>query len=98
MAEVIIMAKSKTKRKSGISTQKIFKFIRIGALILPAATTIMGPGTIAQKAVVLKRDYFGVGADGIFNLPNLSRGWMPFLAASAITYGIPKIMGMIRGA
>ena len=92
------MAKNKTKKKSGISTQKIFKFVRLGALALPAATTIMGPGTVAQKAVVLKRDYFGVGADGKFALNNLARGWMPFLAASAITYGIPKIMGMIRGA
>ncbi|GAG60121.1 unnamed protein product, partial [marine sediment metagenome] len=34
---------------------------------------------------------------GVFNGADLMKGWLPFLAATAMTYGIPKIAGMIRG-
>lgn len=90
------MGKKNQPKRNGFNTQKIFKYVRFGALVLPAATTALGPGTFAQKATVIKRDYFGVGADGKFVYQNLARGWMPFVAASLITYGIPKLMGMIR--
>ena len=83
-------------KNNGFNTQKIFKYMRIGALALPAAEIVFSPGTIQQKAVRFKRDYFGVGADGVFNWGNLSRGWMPFIASSLITIGVPKVLSMIR--
>ena len=88
---------SRMGKKNGFNTQKIFKYVRIGALALPAVTTLTSGQQPATMANQLKKDYFGVDANGQFNIQYLAKGWMPFIAASAITYGIPKAMGMLRG-
>lgn len=85
-----------TMGKSGFNTQKIFKYLRIGALALPAAQTIMSTAPLPQKINQLKSDYFGVDAQGNFSLQRLGKGWIPFLAATAVTYGVPKIASIIR--
>lgn len=91
------MGKRNQPRRSGFNTQKIFKYVRIGALLLPAVTTVLGPGTGGQKLNKLKSDYFGVWSDGSFHLESMAKGWLPFLASIGVTYGIPKIAGIIRG-
>lgn len=82
--------------KNGFNTQKIFKYMRIGALTLPAAQTILSNQQPATKINQLKKDYFGVDANGQFNLAYLAKGWMPFIASSLVTIGIPKLMSLIR--
>ena len=89
--------KSRMGKRNGFNTQKIFKYLRMGALAMPAAQTIIGPGTPAQKLVVLKRDYMGVGTDGVWRPEYMAKGWMPFIGTSLVTYGIPKVMALIRG-
>lgn len=92
------MGKNKNKNKrSGFNTQKIYKFIRIAALILPAAERALGPGTPMQKLNLVKRDYFGIGTDGKWYPHLMARGWVPVIAATAVTYAVPKIAGLIRG-
>ena len=88
---------SRMGKKGGFNTQKIFKYVRIGALAMPAAMHAIGPGTPIQKLTNIKRDYLGVGTDGVWRPEYMAKGWMPFVAASAVTYGIPKIMSIIRG-
>lgn len=92
------MGKKNQPKRSGFNTQKIFKYVRIGALALPAAQTIMSTASVPQKINQLKSDYFGVDPAGNFSLQRAAKGWIPFLFASAVTYGIPKLMGMIRRA
>lgn len=73
------------------------KFARIGALAAPAAGIAMSkdpPPTKVWKAI---KAYTGVDyTTGKFNLSDLGTGWLPFLATSAVTYGIQKLNGMIR--
>lgn len=91
------MAKNKTKRRSGINTQKIFKFVRLGALALPAVAIALQPTTMQEKIKQGSLAYFGFNPDdGSFKLERLARGWMPFAAATGVTYGIPKLAGMLR--
>lgn len=82
--------------KSGFNTQKIFKWVRIGALALPAAEAIFSTASVPQKISKLKSDYLGVDASGNFSLQRAAKGWLPFIAATVITYGVPKIGSMIR--
>lgn len=82
--------------KGGFNTQKIFKYMRIGALALPAATTLMSTASVPQKINQLKSDYFGIDANGNFSLNRAAKGWMPFIAATVLTYGVPKLASMIR--
>ena len=98
MAEVMKMAKNKTKRKSGFNTQSIFKIVRIAALALPAVAVATQPWSTGDKINIGVRQYFGFDMKtGKFSLGELAKGWGPFVAAGAVTYGIPKLMGMIRG-
>ena len=97
MAEVNTMAKKKKRRSSGFNQQKIFKLVRMAALGIPAAGTLMSGATMDQKINQLKSDYFGVNELGQFELHRLGRGWTPFLASIGVTYGIPKLAGILRG-
>ncbi|GAG98962.1 unnamed protein product, partial [marine sediment metagenome] len=84
--------------RKGFSLSKIFKFVRLGALAMPAAQILMEPGAdMAKKGRNLQRAYFGVEpTTGKFDFNMLARGWMPFIGATLITYGIPKITGLLR--
>ena len=89
---------SRMGKKNGFNTQKIFKYVRLGALALPAATQIMRADTVENKLYHIGRQYFAFNSQtGKFDASQLMNGYGPFLAATAITWGIPKLAGMIRG-
>lgn len=93
------MGKKNTPKKSGFNTQKIFKFVRIAALALPAAMIAIGPGTGQQKLARGARAYFGIEpGTKQFKLGNLAEGWAPFVGSILVTYGIPKLAGIIRSS
>lgn len=82
---------------SGFNTQKIFKYLRIGALALPAASKIMQHGVNAGSLNAIAEDYTGFNmVSGTFDYRKLAKGWGPYIAAIAVTYGVPKIGSMIR--
>ena len=81
----------------GFNTQKIFKLVRMAALVMPAAGIAMSGDSTANKISNIKRDYFGIEPDGRVNLGALAKGWGPYLMAIGVTYGIPKLAGIIRG-
>ena len=88
----------KKSRKGGKSLQRtVFKWLRVGALLAPAINDIMRGTHPAQKAVFVIESYSGYNIDKHqFNIKWLMRGWTPFIMTSLLTYGIPKLMGIIR--
>lgn len=99
MAEVINMAKAKnTPKKNGFSTQKLFKFVRIGALVAPVVIIATTPGlSIAQKIERGLTQYTGYHfGTKEWKWENMIPGWAPFVGASLATVGIPKIISFIR--
>lgn len=88
----------KKKRGGGKSLQRtIFKLIRVGALAAPLVNDVIRGKTMQQKAIYAIESYTGYNMDkGRFDWRWLARGWTPFLAACLATYGIPKIIGIIR--
>ena len=84
--------------KSGFNSQKIMKYVRLAALGAPAAAIAMGTGTPEQKIRSGIVRYTGFNMDtGEFSFASLAKGWTPFLAATLVTHGIPKVAGIIRG-
>ncbi len=89
---------TKMGKRGGFSTQKLFKIVRLAGLLLPAAGVAMGPGTTDNKAAVIGRMYTGYDyKQKKFNWQWLAQGWTGYLAAVGVTYGIPKLAGLIRG-
>jgi len=94
----------KNKRKGGKSLQQqAFKWLRVGALAAPALVIAAQPMKVDQKANEILRVYTGVNIKHSmesnalqFDWGRLAMGWLPFLAATLTTYGIPKIAGIIR--
>ena len=78
---------------------KIYKWVRVAGIVIPAATTIMREDwTPTQKGRQLQIDYLGFNPDdGSFEWGRLKRGWLPGIAAIVITAVIPKIGSFIRG-
>jgi len=85
------------KVAKGFNTQKMFKLIRLAALAMPAAGVAMGPGSAQEKILSALQLYTGARPGAPFRADKLAEGWMPFLAATAVTYGIPKLTGILRG-
>jgi len=94
------MAKKKKSRKGGGKNLQatMFKFIRMGALVGPAAIAVLTPGRSAeQKGKDLLWQFTGWNYDeNKFQPEGLLKGYAPYLAAVAATYGIPKIGAIIR--
>lgn len=88
----------RSRRNSGFGTPQVMKIVRLAALAAPAVSVAMDPRwTGEQKLKVGLAYYTGFDVDsGKFYAQNLAKGWLPFLAATLITYGIPKLTGMIR--
>ena len=86
------------KRKGGKSLQsQVFKWLRVGALVAPAINDVLRGQTTQQKAVFVIESYSGYNIDkGQWKWEWMARGWTPFLLTSLATYGIPKLMGIIR--
>lgn len=86
------------KRKGGKSlTQQAFKWIRIGALIAPEAAEIMQYGLTrgSIRTIISNKTGFNIDTK-TFDASQLIKGWGPYLASMLITYGIPKLSGIIR--
>ena len=91
--------KNKKKRNGGKNLQAtMFKFIRLGALVGPAAITILTPGRDAPtKGKDLLWQFTGWNYDeNKWQAEGLMKGYMPYLSSILTTYGIPKIAAMIR--
>jgi len=94
----------KKKRRGGKSLQQTaFKYLRIGALAAPGAIYAAQPLALDQKLNEIFRVYTGVNVkhsiesnEFQFDWKRLLMGWGPFLGATLMTYGIPKIAGIIR--
>lgn len=85
-------------RKQGFSTQKLFKYVRLAALVAPTAAVVLSKKTNYDRARYGTRWLTGYDFHtGKFSLDDLAKGWLPYLASVGVTYGIPKIAGMIRG-
>lgn len=84
-------------KRGGFNTQKLFKIIRIGSLLVPAAHSVIRYGFTKAGGVAAIRYYFGMNVmDGKFSWQDLATGYMPYIAANIVTHGIPKIGSFIR--
>jgi len=75
------------------------KWMRVGALVGPAAYAVMNPhgGDKRYIPVDILKYYSGYNIEtGQFHFEDLAKGWGPYLAATLVTYGIPKLAGIIR--
>jgi len=89
----------KKKRGGGKSISRTaFKWIRIGALVGPAAIEFaLGADTPTGKALTVLRKYTGYDHyTQTFKFESLIEGWGPYVGAVLTTYGIPKLVSIIR--
>ena len=85
------------RARSFLSTQTVFKYLRIAALLGPAGARLMERSTGEQKIRRILLDYTGFNmVDGSWNWSRLARGWLPYVATCLITYGVSKLNGIIR--
>ena len=86
-----------TVAKNGFNTQKIFKYLRLASLGVPILVGVSRYGFSLDAAKDAFRQYSGVNVNnGTFSWASLAQGWTPFVGTSLVTYGIPKLMKMIR--
>lgn len=91
------MGNKKKRSSSGFSTARVMKIIRLAALVGPGAHAAMQPVPMEEKVVQAVELYTGYHIrQGTFRTDKLALGWGPFLMASVITYGIPKLTGILR--
>ena len=92
------MARRKRRRGGKSLTQQAFKWIRIGALVAPAAQELVfGADTMPGKIRHTLRRYTGYDYfAGTWDAGALLEGWGPYLGAVLATYGIPKIASILR--
>ena len=69
-----------------------------GGGALPAATTAMDSGLNGPAKIhKITKEYFGYNnVYGTFSFADLAKGWTPFVVATVVTHGIPKLAGIIR--
>ena len=88
------------KRRGGKSIARtVMKWLRIGALVAPAAAAAIDPKWPRPKDKLHVIIYRYTGYDmstGRWNPAALSQGWGPYIVTCLLTYGIPKLSGIIR--
>jgi len=86
------------KRGGGKSiTRSLMKWVRVGALAAPAAAIAMSGDSTQGKIEQVIEAYTGYNIPSRqMNFGSLLRGWGPFLGATLVTYGIPKLAGILR--
>ena len=87
------------RRRGGKSmTRTAFKLIRLGALAAPALAHGMRRDLdTREKIITVFSRYTGYRMDdGTFHSEYLAEGWGPYIMACVATYGIPKLVGIIR--
>ena len=89
---------AKRTRRGGKSLQtQVFKWLRIAALIAPAAQSAVSQMTPEDKIDNALWKYTGYSIKHqTFDPAAMVNGWGPFLMTCLATYGIPKIVGIIR--
>lgn len=85
-------------KKNGFSTQKIFKFIRWGALAAPAASIAMENWDMPTKINKGISYYTGcrMWEGGKFYFEDLRKGWEPYFWSNVATRLIPKAINILR--
>jgi len=95
-----LVRRYRRKRRGGGGkslTRTVFKWVRIGALVAPGAARVMQHGFTEQAVVDAIHDYTGYHIKHRnFDLSRLMIGWGPYLGACLATYGIPKIVSIMR--
>ena len=88
----------KKRRRGGKSLQRtVFKWLRIGALLAPGAMEIVKQPDLEHKLGYCIKRYTGYDPwQGKWVWQDLATGWTPFIATCLATYGIPKLIGIIR--
>ena len=92
------VARKKRRRRSGFSTASMFKYLRLAALLAPAAHSALRPGVSAKDKVadaIEKYSGYNLG-NNTFSWAKLGSGWLPIIATSLVTVGVSKINGIIR--
>ena len=87
------------RRRGGKSmTRTAFKLIRLGALVANPIRIAMIPNVDPSTKITWAfQDYTGYNIqDGSFKFERMARGWGPYLMACLATYGIPKLVSIIR--
>lgn len=77
--------------------QSLFKWIRLGSIVAPGLgryAEIRGSPMFKIEGAI--KSYAGIRTDNIFDGELLMRMWTPLLATTLVTYGIPKIAGILR--
>jgi len=90
--------RKRSRSRSFLSFTTVFKFLKIGALVAPAAYAWLATsGSPQDKLTQVMARYTGFNMnDGTFNFNSLIAGWGPYLATSLIGVGIQKATGIIR--
>jgi len=86
------------RRRGGKSMmQTAFKLIRIGAFAAPGINAAIAQPTLEAKVVEGIKIYTGYDMWAAkWNVADLGRGWGPYIGACLTTYGIPKLVSIIR--
>ena len=86
------------KRRGGKSLQKtVFKWLRIASIFAPEIAGALQRKPAERIFADMIYDKTGYNmADGTWNIARLAKGWGPFLGTCLATYGIPKLVGIIR--
>lgn len=90
-------AKKKRSSRKGFNVQSLFKWIRLGSVVAPGIgryAEIQGSPMFKAEGAI--KSYAGIRTDNIFDGGLLLRMWTPYLATALMTYGIPKLIGIIR--
>ena len=92
------MGRRKKRRGGKSMTRTAFKLIRLGALVANPIRIAMIPNVDPSTKITWAfQDYTGYNIqDGSFKFERMARGWGPYLMACAATYGIPKLVSIIR--
>lgn len=89
--------KRKSRTRSFLSFNTFAKFIKIGALVGPAAYCAMLPATPKDKLAFGLKRYTGFDLNsGSFAPEWLLQGWGPYILTSLVVTGIGKLNGIIR--
>lgn len=93
------MARKKKRRSRGLSLQRtMFKLLRIGSLVAPGIINYTKiSGDTKTKIGYTLLSYAGIkSTTKQFDFGLLAQTWTPFLITNLVTYGIPKLNGIIR--
>jgi len=85
------------RRSSSFNMNRIFKYVRMASVAAPAVAAVVERGLTMEAAKAALHRYSGYDIDrGVFEPQKLIEGWGPFLATTAVTYGIQKLSAILR--